>query len=80
MTSQTPTEKCPICGGEMEGGETTFSVELGFGVVVVRHVPARVCQICGESWIEDSTAERLERIVDSARREKSEVEVLAYAS
>ncbi|MBC6419616.1 MAG: YgiT-type zinc finger protein, partial [Prochloron sp. SP5CPC1] len=31
-------------------------VDLGSGMVVVRHMPARVCQQCGEDWIEDSVA------------------------
>ena len=75
-----PPERCPLCGGTVEAGETVCAVELGFGVVVVRHVPAGVCQRCGESWIENGTAANLERIVETARRERSEVEVLAYSS
>ncbi len=31
---------CPICGGSKVKGTTTFTVDLGFGVVVVRNVPA----------------------------------------
>jgi len=27
-------------------------VDLGFGVVVVRNVPAKVCSQCGEEWID----------------------------
>ncbi|MFO7958630.1 MAG: type II toxin-antitoxin system MqsA family antitoxin [Candidatus Brocadiia bacterium] len=73
-------ERCPLCGGQVRPGETTFTVELGFGVVVVRHVPALVCETCGESWIEDETAANLERIVETARSEKSQVEVLAYSA
>lgn len=60
----------------MEPGATVFTVELGFGVVVVRHVPARVCGSCGESWIEDETAANLERIVEAAREDKGPLEVL----
>ncbi len=81
MTKQgTPPDRCPLCGGRVGPGETTFTVELGFGVVVVRHVPALVCETCGESWFEDETAVNLERIVETARKEKSQVEVLAYSA
>ena len=76
---QPPPELCPLCGGGTGPGETVFAVELGFGVAVVRHVPARVCDTCGESWLEDRTAERLEQMVDRVRREQSQVEVLAYS-
>ena len=72
-------DRCPLCAGRTGPGETVFAVELGFGVVVVRHVPAMVCETCGESWIEDGTAARLEGVVDRARSEQREVEVLAYS-
>jgi YgiT-type zinc finger domain-containing protein len=70
---------CPPCGGARRAGETTFSVELGFGVVIVRHVPATVCTQCGADWISDEVAARLETYIDDARRKHSQVEVVAFA-
>jgi YgiT-type zinc finger domain-containing protein len=61
-TPAAPPELCPLCGGTTGQGETVFAVELGTGVAVVRHVPARVCTTCGESWIDDDTAAKLEQI------------------
>jgi YgiT-type zinc finger domain-containing protein len=69
-------EPCPICSGEIAAGQTTFTVDLGSGVVVVRHVPARVCKQCGEDWIQDPVAERLEKIVLDARTVGKIVEVI----
>ncbi len=71
--------ECPLCGGAKKPGRTIFSVELGFGVVVVRHVPATVCAQCGADWIDDEVAAHLERYVNEARRKHSPVEVVAYA-
>ncbi len=68
---------CPICGGRKESGTTTYSVELGTGVVVVRNVQAEVCVQCGEEWIDNETAQELERIVEEARKKGHQVEVLA---
>lgn len=69
-------KSCPVCrGGKRQPGKTTFTVDLGFGVVVVRDVPAQVCDQCGADWIEDDTAEILERIVDQARIKHPVVEV-----
>ena len=76
---QTEHDECPFCGGTKQPGETTFSVELGFGVVVVRHVPAMVCAQCGADWIEDGVAAQLETYVEDARRKHSEVQVVAFA-
>ncbi len=71
-------EKCPLCGGEKKSGTTTYSVDLGFGVVVVRDVPAKICNQCGEEWIEDRIAKELERIVDNARLAHCELEVVPF--
>lgn len=69
---------CALCGGRRTEGVTTFSADLGFGVVVVRQVPATICGQCGEEWIADETAKRLEEITDHARRTRHLVEVLPY--
>ena len=66
---------CPLCGVRKKAGRTTFTVDLGFGVVVVRDVPASVCSQCGADWIEDSIASKLEEIVNDARRKHHIVEV-----
>ncbi|MBT8421389.1 MAG: YgiT-type zinc finger protein [Gammaproteobacteria bacterium] len=72
----TPDNSCPICcGGHKQPETTTFTVDLGFGVVVVRGVPAEVCDLCGVDWIEDGVTEKLEAIVDRARQEKPVVKV-----
>lgn len=70
--------RCPICGGDMTEGTTTFTVDLGFGVVVVRNVPARVCALCGDASFSDAVAEALETIVDKARERHQEVAVTRW--
>ena len=69
---------CALCGGKKRKGETTYSVDLGLGVVVVRHVPALICTQCAEEWIEAEVAKELEKIVESARNKKLELEVVAF--
>ena len=67
--------KCPLCGGTIKTGKTTFTAELGFGIVVVRNVKADVCSQCGADWIDDSTASKLETIVTDARKKQLTVEI-----
>ena len=73
-------DKCPLCGCGKEAGKTSFTVDLGFGVVVVRDVPATVCSQCGADWIGDTIAEKLERIVDDARKRHNQVEVTTLSA
>jgi YgiT-type zinc finger domain-containing protein len=77
MTKKKSVDFCPICKGEKKPGFTTFAAELGFGVVVVRKVPATVCSQCGADWISDKTAAKLEALVAEAKCKRSQVEVTA---
>ncbi len=69
---------CPLCGGEQRPGHTTMTIDLEKAVIVVRKVPAEVCQQCGESWIDHETARRLEGLVEEVRRKPTEVEILHW--
>lgn len=70
---------CPLCKGTKRPGTTTFTADLGFGVVVVRNVPATVCSQCGADWIADKVAGKLERLVKDAKAKRSQVEVVALS-
>ncbi len=72
-----PSGLCPLCGGERVSGRITFSADIGVGVVVVRNVPATVCDQCGAEWIDNPTAQRLEGVVDEARNRGTQVEVMS---
>ena len=73
----TTNETCPLCGGKKIKGKTTFSADLDSGVLVVRQVEATICSQCGQEWIDDTTARRLEQIVNDARARQLQVEVAA---
>lgn len=79
MTVKTLPDRCPLCGGTKKKGKTTFTVDLGIGVVVVRDVPATVCSQCGADWIEDAISAKLEKIVNDARKGHHLVEVTSLS-
>ncbi len=71
---------CPVChAGHKRPGKTTFTADLGYGVFVVREVPAQVCDLCGTDWIKDQTAATLEANVEQARRKHPTGEVTGWA-
>ncbi len=70
---------CPLCKGNMISGTTTYSVDLGFGVVMVRDVPALVCDQCGNDWIDSDVAGELQKITDEAKREKTQIKVVSLS-
>jgi len=71
---------CPLCGGALVQGATTFTADFGAGVVVVRHVPAETCDLCGEAWVADSVAEKLEKLVHEAKADSRQFEVVDMAA
>ena len=71
---------CPICGGVFKPGTTTFTVDYGKGVFIVRHVPADVCGQCGEGWISDDISAKLEALLDNAKNSNAAVEVIDMAA
>ncbi len=56
---------CVICrSGHLQEGATTLTVERGALTLVLKGVPARVCDACGEGYLDESTTQRVERVVD----------------
>jgi len=69
---------CAVCGGSRTASTTTFTVDLNSSLLVVRHVPALVCRQCGEEWIADSEAARLEEMVQDAQNRHAAFEVMEW--
>jgi len=80
VDKKNPVDQCPLCGGEKIKGMTIFSVDLGFGVVLVRDVPATLCSQCGADWLSDDVAAKLEEMVNDARLRHLQVEVTTFQS
>ena len=43
---------CPLCKGKMLKGFTNLSFGTGENLLVVKDVPALVCEQCGDSFVE----------------------------
>jgi YgiT-type zinc finger domain-containing protein len=56
--------KCSIdgCPGEDEQREVVHTVHQGDKIIVIGHVPAEVCSICGDVLFTPETVRRIEAI------------------
>ena len=54
---------CDLCGSTVKEQMVTYTIQLGDKLVVVEHVPAKVCVQCGERLYSPDTVERLQRTV-----------------
>ena len=71
---------CFMCKGTEREGLSTFTVDMGGCVVVVKNVPSHVCGQCGEVSYDDEVARRLEHIVQGiSGHARTEVAVVSYS-
>lgn len=72
---------CFFCKGQTVETTTKFIVDLGNCVVIVKNVPAQVCQQCGEASFSDEVAQQLEKIVDTVKHSMmTEVAIIEYSA
>jgi YgiT-type zinc finger domain-containing protein len=63
-------KKCYFCKGEVVEQTVTVDYRWGEDLVVVKNVPAGVCQQCGEKYFSGEVYKELEKLV----KNKSEIE------
>jgi YgiT-type zinc finger domain-containing protein len=71
---------CFVCKGSLEDKLTTFMVDIGNCIVIVKSVPSQVCSQCGETSYSDNVVAELEKIVSEARKDSTEIMVINYVS
>lgn len=69
---------CFMCKGQLEDKITTFMVDLGNCIVIVKNVPSQVCSQCGEVSYVNDVARRLESIVNTLKASVTEIAVVKY--
>jgi len=73
--------KCVICkNGDTNEGTATITLEHRGAILVVKSVPARVCEVCGEEYIDESVAAHVLEQAKQAVREGIKLDVLEYVA
>ncbi|HKK65504.1 MAG TPA: type II toxin-antitoxin system MqsA family antitoxin [Clostridia bacterium] len=72
---------CLICKtGKTQPGTTTITLERDTTVIVIKDVPAQVCDNCGEYYLSEEVSSRIYALAEEAVKRKVDVEVLHYAA
>jgi YgiT-type zinc finger domain-containing protein len=59
--------KCGTCKhGETRPGKTTVTLERGGATLVIKGVPARICDNCGEAYVDEEITRQLLRTAEQA--------------
>ena len=70
--------KCSLCGERMRRAKVSVPLERGSKLLFIRDVPAYRCSRCGEIWLEDEIAARLEEIFNAAIKNGVELELAHF--
>lgn len=73
-------QKCYFCKGRVNKEEVTVDYRWGGTLVVMKGVPAGVCQQCGEKYIDSSVYKRMEKLAKNKSHllDKMSVDVLQF--
>jgi len=73
--------KCGIegCPGEYEERQIVHTVRYQGQVIVIDHVPAEVCAVCGDVLLKPETVRGIETLLRTATRSVSVVPPYEYA-
>lgn len=69
---------CFMCKGTLEKKKVNYIVDLGETIIIIKGVPAKVCEQCGEQYFDAKTSENIEAIVNQLKRLPMEVSIVNY--
>ena len=73
--------KCVICKqGQTKPGQATVTLERGTTTVVIKEVPAELCENCGEYYLSEEVTANVQKLAENAFKLGVEIEVLRYAA
>lgn len=71
--------KCVICkNGQTNNQTVTVTLEQSGKTFVFKDVPARVCENCGEQYLEEETSKRLLGLAQEAAKAGTELTISKY--
>jgi YgiT-type zinc finger domain-containing protein len=71
--------KCVICKhGETRPGKITVTLHRGDMILVMKGVPAGVCEKCGEEYLDAGTKDRMMHQAEEFARSGMEVAICEY--
>jgi YgiT-type zinc finger domain-containing protein len=75
------TMNCVICKqGQVQEGKATVTLERGPTTVVIKEVPAEVCENCGEYYLSETVTQKIEQLAEQAVQHGAVLEILRYAA
>ncbi|MBF0112541.1 MAG: type II toxin-antitoxin system MqsA family antitoxin [Desulfamplus sp.] len=73
--------RCVICkNGKTHKGHVTTNLQRGDTSVIIKNVPADICENCGEYYLDEKTTDFILKQAEDAVKKGAEVEILRFAA
>jgi len=69
---------CFMCKGELKEKKVNYMVDLESTIIIIKGVPAKVCNECKEQYFDDETSKNIENIVNKLKDLSTEVTIINY--
>lgn len=70
--------ECVLCKSHLEESKVNHIVDLDGHIIIIKNVPARICKQCGEYFLENNIAVKIEGIIDEIVKNHAEILVVNY--
>jgi YgiT-type zinc finger domain-containing protein len=67
--------ECVHCKGNLIAGSVNYPVDLGDKFILIKEVPASICNQCGEYYLDDDIFIKVEDIVNHVKAAKFGIEI-----
>ncbi len=72
---------CTICRhGSTRPGKSNVALHRGESTIVIKDVPADVCENCGEYYLTEEISRRVLELAEESVQHGAEIEVLRFAA
>jgi YgiT-type zinc finger domain-containing protein len=73
--------QCQLCKhGSTRLGIVTVTLQRGSTTVIIKAVPAEICENCGEYYLDENTTRQVLSMAEEAVKNRAEVEILSFAA
>jgi YgiT-type zinc finger domain-containing protein len=70
--------KCKICSAELKKSKVNHIIDLDDHIIIIKEVPALVCEQCGEYFLETDIALKIEKMVETVYQNHAEVFIVKF--
>ncbi|MBN1432103.1 MAG: type II toxin-antitoxin system MqsA family antitoxin [Methanomicrobiaceae archaeon] len=61
-------ERCSYCKGNLKEGKTEFMVRVGEEVIIIKEIPAYICDQCGEVFFTPEISRKIDKIMEDVHK------------